>query len=103
MREYLHANGIAVLAYEQIWNSLESLGERVKAERALKAANGDSKPKAVEKPGEVVKDTGKGTEEKVVKTDKVLVGQRTSWAMVKAVGEVRHLQCTAKEVLTQVP
>nr|XP_019048432.1 xaa-Pro aminopeptidase [Kwoniella bestiolae CBS 10118]OCF27362.1 xaa-Pro aminopeptidase [Kwoniella bestiolae CBS 10118] len=53
VREYLHKNGIALLDYDQIWNSLGSWQKRLT----------------------------------VVKTDKVLIGMKTSWAIAKAVGE----------------
>lgn len=31
--------------------------------------------------------------EKVVKSDKVLIGKKTSWAVAKAVGEVSEVSC----------
>nr|XP_018266415.1 xaa-Pro aminopeptidase [Kwoniella dejecticola CBS 10117]OBR88573.1 xaa-Pro aminopeptidase [Kwoniella dejecticola CBS 10117] len=58
VRQYLHKNGIALLDYNQIWNSLGSWQKRLIIER--------SQPQA---------------------TDKVLIGSKTSWAIAKAVGE----------------
>jgi Xaa-Pro aminopeptidase len=116
VRDYLHSNGIAILPYEQVWGMLEGWTEsirRQKDERASKrpkleedvpmeeegikspasasalgsgdAAEGvivDGAKKDGSKPGEV--------KEKIEKTDKVLIGTKTSWAIAKAVGEVSH-------------
>ncbi|WVW81507.1 hypothetical protein I302_103501 [Kwoniella bestiolae CBS 10118] len=87
VREYLHKNGIALLDYDQIWNSLGSWQKRLTVERSQQQTDKDvdmndepsTKKAKVEKEGD--------KEEKVVKTDKVLIGMKTSWAIAKAVGE----------------
>ena len=86
VREYLHANGVAVLDYESVWNQLQTWGERLKVERK----GGSNTPAKRDAEGNVVKkeeEKATAPEEKVVKTDKVLIGHKTSWAVVKAVGE----------------
>lgn len=84
---------MAILDYEQVWNSLESLGERVKAERELKAKVSDedvAKENIKKEKTEENKDEGDKAEE-IVKTDKILIGNKTSWAVAKIVGEVSSL------------
>ena len=80
VRKYLQANGVAVLDYEQIWNSLEGLGQlalshsnRHETDEAFKT----SEPEKAKEPAE-----------KTIKMDKVLIGDKSSWAVAKAVGEV---------------
>jgi Xaa-Pro aminopeptidase len=87
VREYLHHSGVAVLDYAQFWTSLESFGRRVQARReqsdlVLEGAH-DGATRAEGSKGE-----------KIVKTDKVLIGNKASWAVAKAVGEVRHRHST---------
>ncbi|KAK6904932.1 hypothetical protein I203_105751 [Kwoniella mangroviensis CBS 8507] len=94
VREYLHKNGIALLDYDQIWNSLGSWQKRLTVERSQPQVNksddvdmedGPSSKKAkTDKKGE---EDNTSKDEKVVKTDKVLIGMKTSWAIAKAVGE----------------
>ncbi|WWD06105.1 hypothetical protein V865_004190 [Kwoniella europaea PYCC6329] len=94
VREYLHKNGIALLDYDQIWNSLGSWQKRLTVERSQPQVNksGDvdmedgpsSKKAKTDKKGE---EENTSINEKVVKTDKVLIGMKTSWAIAKAVGE----------------
>ncbi|KAK4684393.1 Xaa-Pro aminopeptidase, partial [Tremellales sp. Uapishka_1] len=74
VREYLHQSKVAILEYEHVWNALESWGELLKEKRK----GGPVKTE------EVKEEEGK---EKIVKTDKVLIGMKTSWAIAKAVGE----------------
>ncbi|RXK37652.1 xaa-Pro aminopeptidase [Tremella mesenterica] len=64
IREYLHANDVAVLDYEQLWSDgkeKQILGRALTQEESR--------------------------EEGLVKTDKVLIGGKTSWAAARAVGE----------------
>jgi Xaa-Pro aminopeptidase len=77
IRRYLHANGVAVLDYEQIWTSLATLNSIVTERRASQPISPVEKGRSV---------TVQGL--KMEKTDKVLIGNKTSWAIAKAVGEV---------------
>lgn len=87
---------MTILDYSQIWSRLENLGELVKAERERTAKEDvDMEAKPVRK-AEAEKEKG----EKVVKTDKVLVGLKTSWAVAKAIGEVSG-QCRLCNRLTR--
>ncbi|RSH90625.1 hypothetical protein EHS25_001230 [Saitozyma podzolica] len=70
VRDYLHINGITILQYDQVWTSLETLSQVVKEDES-KEKDKDNKDKG----------------EKIVKTDKVLIGNKTSWAVAKAMGE----------------
>jgi Xaa-Pro aminopeptidase len=105
VRNYLHSNGIAILPYDQVWAMLEGWTEsirRQKDERASKRAkveedvpmeegSGEAKSPAAKNDGGVAKegeDNQKEGKEKIEKTDKVLIGLKTSWAIAKAVGEV---------------
>ncbi len=88
VREYLHANGVAVLEYEQVWKRLESFGELVKAERGRKAGDSAKSSNGDDKLQGSTKEKQKEPGEKVVKTDKVLAGKKTSWAVAEALGEV---------------
>jgi len=77
IRQYLHANGVAVLDYEQIWTSLSSLNGIVTERRARQPIAPADKGRSVTVQGM-----------KLEKTDKVLIGTKTSWAIAQAVGEV---------------
>ncbi|KAL7418958.1 hypothetical protein Q5752_006642 [Cryptotrichosporon argae] len=82
VRTYLHANNVAVLDYSAVWASLEALGARVKADRA----RGPQPPSPDVDISEGAKE--KDSEAKtVVRTDKVLVGTKTSWAVATMLGE----------------
>lgn len=70
-----------VLEYEQFWTSLGQWGEKVRAERISNSGGADKKE------GDVNPVEG---EEKVVKTDKVIVGNKISWAVAQAIGEVSY-------------
>ena len=72
------------MEYEHVWNSLESLGQRVQAQKeettkAREAGTVDNETKEEKKPP---------SGEKVVKTDKVLISKKASWAVAKMLGEV---------------
>lgn len=95
VRAYLTSNGVTVEPYEQFWSSLGQWAEQVRMERArlageherddvVMATNDDKMDAAAEKESEDEQDK----DEKIVKTDKVLIGNRTSWAIARAIGEV---------------
>ena len=86
IKDYLHTNGVAILEYEQIWSSLKSLGDRTKVYRENKAK--EEEPKGSSGPKEITLADG----DKVVLTDKVLVGKKTSWAVVRMLEEVSNRQ-----------
>ena len=78
----MHQNGVAVLEYGQFWQSLITLGKQVKSYREQKAKDDEAKGGAG--PKEVTLASG----DKVVKTDKIVVGKQTSWAVVRKLEEV---------------
>lgn len=77
VRQYLHTNGVAVLEYDQIWSSLSTLNQSVSNLRSVR-------PLSDNEAGRIVSVQGL----KIGKTDKVLIGTKTSWAIAKAIGEV---------------
>lgn len=97
VREYLHSNGIAILDYEQVWTSLESLKQNIRQQNDERESKRARTGEDVSMDGgdqgnsgkEVEVDVGKG-KEKIMKTDKVLIGTKISWAVAMAVGEVRR-------------
>ncbi|WVQ80472.1 hypothetical protein IAT38_002577 [Cryptococcus sp. DSM 104549] len=87
IRTYLHSNGVAVLPYTQIWTSLESWQKRLGVERERareERERGEVKRAKIQGNGEGAEGE---KEEKVAKTDKVLIGTKTSWAVARSVGE----------------
>jgi Xaa-Pro aminopeptidase len=93
VRDYLHVNGITILEYDQVWTSLETLSQVVRAqkksqEEAKKSGDVEMKEVQVKEDESKDKDKDKDKGEKIVKTDKVLIGNKTSWAVAKAMGEV---------------
>jgi Xaa-Pro aminopeptidase len=76
VHQYLRAEGVAVLEYDQIWSSLSTLKSTVTSLRS-------SKPLGQGEAGRIVSVQGL----KIGKTDKVLIGTKTSWAIAKAIGE----------------
>ncbi|WWC67076.1 uncharacterized protein I206_100983 [Kwoniella pini CBS 10737] len=95
VRQYLHNNGIALLDYCQIWNSLGSWQKRLIIERSQPQNTKQEAVVDVDMDGEEpaskrVKTDGqsdKEKEEKIIKSDKVLIGMKTSWAIAKSIGE----------------
>ncbi|WWC85559.1 uncharacterized protein L201_000423 [Kwoniella dendrophila CBS 6074] len=95
VRQYLHKNGVALLNYDQIWNSLGSWQKRLTIERSQPKSEIENNNTDIEmndeQPAKRAKTEKEGSEnlneEKIVKTDKVLIGNKTSWAIAKAVGE----------------
>lgn len=73
---------MTVLEYEQFWTSLRGWGDQVRSARIAGAGSVEMPP------------AGAGSEappsadDKVVKTDKVIIGNKTSWAVAQAIGEV---------------
>jgi hypothetical protein len=86
VREYLHSNGVSIQDYDKIWSSLETWGRRVKEERA--SYKNDQVGR------EMLGEQG----EKLVMTDKVLIGAKASWAVAVALGEVSSLGMARYEV-----
>ncbi|WRT63566.1 uncharacterized protein IL334_000471 [Kwoniella shivajii] len=103
VRRYVRENGIAVLDYDQIWHSLSNWQKRLNMERSQSQSQSQSQPQSqtndVEmdnQPAKRPRTDGetlsiltekKENEAKIIKTDKVLIGGKTSWAVAKAVGE----------------
>ncbi|WVR03380.1 hypothetical protein IAU60_000371 [Kwoniella sp. DSM 27419] len=115
VRRYIHSHGVAVLDYERIWSELQGWQKRLNLERADKQSqppSGTVTPGGdVDMDGHaakrakmnVVPDKESGqngvaatvegkkgdseVKEKIIKTDKVLIGSKTSWAVAQAVGE----------------
>ncbi|ORY25163.1 peptidase M24, structural domain-containing protein [Naematelia encephala] len=85
VRQYLHDNGVTILAYDQIWSRLESLGSQVRTEREARIAKRETERQATQDSATDGKEIEMG--EKVVKTDKVLLGNKASWAVAVALGE----------------
>ncbi|WVF66387.1 hypothetical protein IAT40_001127 [Kwoniella sp. CBS 6097] len=107
VRRYLHSHGVAVLDYNQLWQSLDSWQKRLSIERSARSSRAASVQGDVDMDGAPTKKArvigddagavktndkngdkkeGEG-KEKVIKTDKVLIGSKTSWAIAQAVGE----------------
>ena len=84
VRDFLHQSGVAVLEYQQFWQSLITLGKSAKSYREQKAKEDDAKGGAG--PKEITLESG----DKLVKTDKIIVGKQTSWAVVRKLEEVSH-------------
>ncbi|KAK1926245.1 peptidase M24, structural domain-containing protein [Papiliotrema laurentii] len=76
VRQYLHVNGVAVLEYDRFWSSLTSLNGVVSAARANKPLGAAEKARVINVQGM-----------KINRTDKVLIGTKTSWAIAQALGE----------------
>jgi Xaa-Pro aminopeptidase len=101
VRDYLHINGITILEYDQVWTSLETLSQVVRAQRksqeeANKSGDVEMKEAQVKEDESKEKDKdNKDKGEKIVKTDKVLIGNKTSWAVAKAMGEVSGVSSSA--------
>jgi Xaa-Pro aminopeptidase len=99
IRDYLQANRVAFLDYSQVWTALESWREMLnvekkaaeekkkqEAEAAAAAPAPEAPPAPSSKTEENAKPAAEETE-KIVKTDKVIIGNRTSWAVANALGE----------------
>jgi len=100
VREYLQANKVAVLDYNQVWSALENWRELLNAQRKeaeakkkaeAEAAADASAPEAPPAPTpakpEAAAPASGDPKEKIVKTDKVIIGNKTSWAVANALGE----------------
>lgn len=94
VRDYLSQNNVAVLEYEKVWPALESwrrlLEEQKAAERAKAEAAAKEEQERKDKlptPEPPKPDPAKDSKEKVQKTDKVLIGRKTSWAVANALGD----------------
>ncbi|BEJ14579.1 hypothetical protein CspHIS471_0403460 [Cutaneotrichosporon sp. HIS471] len=100
VKAYLQKNNVAVLDYDKVWQALESWkvqlsGERVEKEAADKAAkeaavsaaeHGEVPTKVPASEPAVAKKEEK-KDPKLVKSDKVLIGNSASWAIADALGK----------------
>ncbi|AFR98124.2 xaa-Pro aminopeptidase [Cryptococcus neoformans C23] len=84
VRSYLHANGVAVLDYSHVWTSLEAWKKRLKFDQENKTREQRDGVKRARLEEEAKKEE---EGERLKKTDKILIGNKTSWAVAKAVGE----------------
>jgi Xaa-Pro aminopeptidase len=100
VREYLTASRVAVLDYGQIWPALENWREHLNAQRrdaeekkkrAAEAAAAEPQPEAPPAPPApspaAADPKSADPKEKIVKTDKVIIGKSTSWAIAQALGD----------------
>ncbi|ODN75866.1 hypothetical protein L202_05855 [Cryptococcus amylolentus CBS 6039] len=78
VRDYLQEGGVKVEYYDNIWTSLNTWRDLLQAQRA-----DGSKKLRLGGPSTVTGANG----EKIEKTDKVLIGTKTSWAIARALGE----------------
>lgn len=100
VRSYLQKNNVAVLEYDKVWQALESWKGQLSAERAEKEAaekaekeataaaaeRGEVPTKmAASEPAPPKKEEKK--DPKLVKSDKVLIGNTASWAIADALGK----------------
>lgn len=77
-----------------MWTSLEAWKERLKLDQESKS----KEQRDGVKRARLEEGAKKGEEgEKLKKTNKVLIGNKTSWAVAKAVGEVRHMDTYASD------
>ncbi|CAK9787047.1 Creatinase/aminopeptidase [Cutaneotrichosporon oleaginosum] len=95
VKAYLQKNNVAVLDYEKVWQALDSWKGQLSAERAQKDAAAKEAAAAAER-GEVAKMPAsepappkkeEKKDPKIVKTDKVLIGNSASWAIADALGK----------------
>lgn len=100
VKSYLQKNNVAVLEYDKVWQALESWKGQLSAERAQKDAADkaarDAAAAAAERgevptkvpasePAPPKKEEKK--DPKLVKSDKVLIGNTASWAIADALGK----------------
>lgn len=83
-----------MLDYRHFWNRLESFGEEFLAATATPTT---SSHEQVNAGPNVDASESKSMElpEKIVKTTKIIVGEKTSWAVVQVLGEVREVRVSA--------
>lgn len=100
VRDYLSQNNVAVLDYEKVWPALESWRGLIEEQKAAAKAKAEAEQQAEQErkdklptpdpPKPEAKQNGKSEgapKEKVEKTDKVLIGRKTSWAVANALGD----------------
>lgn len=93
VRDYLSQNNVAVLDYEKVWPALESWRRLLDQQRAEKkrkadeAEQADAERKDKLPTPEPPKPEKAEPKEAIQKTDKVLIGNKTSWAVANALGE----------------
>lgn len=100
VRDYLHANDVVVLEYSQVWGALESwrallnnerkeaeAKKKADAEAAAAAEPNEQSPAPVAVPKTPTPEPKLDPKENIVKTDKVIIGNKASWAVANALGE----------------
>lgn len=100
VKDYLQANKVVVLEYSQVWSALDNWREHLtlqkkeaeekkKAEADAAAAEA-AEPREAPAPGATkpAAEAPPADGEKIVKTDKVIIGGSTSWAIANALGGV---------------
>ena len=85
VREHLKSGGVAAVDYEKCITALESWGNNLRIS-----------PPASPTPDKEAKE-GEPPKPKVITTDKVLIGNKTSWAVAMAVGEVLDRVCRSAD------
>ncbi|WVN87378.1 uncharacterized protein L203_102556 [Cryptococcus depauperatus CBS 7841] len=93
IRTYLHSNGVAVLNYDRIWTSLQHwqanlvlMGQGKKHRRKEKEHEDVRQKEGRTDTVKATAATDEDKEEKLEKTNKVLIGTKTSWAVVRCLG-----------------
>lgn len=97
VRDYLSQNNVAVLEYDKVWPALASWRRLIEEQKAAEKAKAEAEAAAdqerkdklptPEPPKPEPAANGAGPKEKVQKTDKVLIGRKTSWAVANALGD----------------
>lgn len=102
IRAYLQKNNVAVLEYEQVWQALGSWKAQLSAQRSEKEAKAKAEreaaiaaaergePPTAKNPATESPQPAKPEEpkdSKLVKSDKVLIGNTASWAIADALGK----------------
>lgn len=97
VRDYLSQNNVAVLEYDKVWHALSSWRRLIEEQKAAEKAKTEAdavadqerkdKLPTPEPPKPEPAANGAGPKEKIQKTDKVLIGRKTSWAVANALGD----------------
>lgn len=109
VKSYLSSNDVQIQEYDRFYEALGQWATEVQRSRAKKHGSSTEELADVEmqeppekrlksgQEGQIGKE-GEGStkkkedEEKVVKTDKVLLGNKVSWAVAQAIGEVSRIR-----------
>lgn len=99
VRDYLSQNNVAVLEYDKVWPALASWRRLIEEQKAAEKARAEAEAAADQerkdklptpeppKPDPAQAAQANGTADKVKKTDRVLIGRKTSWAVANALGD----------------